>query len=166
MIQWLTSISVSLVLAAAPAVSQDASTAKKKKGVDPQTATVNQMMKQLEIAELSAEQKEKVQAMMTKTASEVFALRKEKGVTPEMMKSRNEAAKKAREEGKKAKEVREIGLAAMGATEDQIQCVIKTEEMLAIVKVEIGKILSDDQKAKLPKQLQTAMKEKAGGKKS
>lgn len=166
MLHWLTTTAFCLALAAAPAVSQDAPTTKKKKGVDPQTATVNQMMKQLEIAELSAEQKEKVQAMMTKSAGEVFALRKEKGVTPEMMKKRTEAVKKAREEGKKPKEVREIGLAAMGATEDQVQCVIKTEDMLAQVKVEIGKILSDDQKAKLPKQLQTAMKAKAANKKS
>jgi exosome complex RNA-binding protein Rrp42 (RNase PH superfamily) len=93
------------------------------------------------------------------------AKRKEVKLTPQMLKDRTDAAKKAREDGKKPKEVREIALNAMKATEEQKKVLLDTEEMLAKTRIEIGKLLSDEQKSKLPKQLQNNLKEPATKKK-
>jgi hypothetical protein len=49
----------------------------------------------------------------------------------------------------------------MNATEDQKKILLETEEMLSKTKVEIGKLLTEDQKSKLPKQLQANLKEPA-----
>lgn len=131
----------------------------------PETAMVNQFIKQFEKAELPAETTEKIKAMFSQTAKEVVAKRKEVGVTAQMLKSRTEAGNKAREEGKKPKEVREVALAAMNATEEQKKVLLDTEDRLAKIKVEIGKLLTDAQKEKLPKQLQNNLREPKSGKK-
>ncbi len=131
----------------------------------PETAMVNQFIKQFEKAELPAETTEKIKAMFSQTAKEVVAKRKEVGLTAQMLKSRTEAGNKAREEGKKPKEVREVALAAMNATEEQKKVLLDTEDRLAKIKVEIGKLLTDAQKEKLPKQLQNNLREPKSGKK-
>lgn len=126
---------------------------------DQETAMTNQFIKQFETAELSQESTAKIKEIFAKTAKEVVAKRKEVKLTPQMLKSRSDAAKKARDEGKKPKEVRELALAAMNGTEEQKKVLIDTEEMLAKTRVEIGKLLTEEQKAKLPKQLQNNLKE-------
>ena len=93
--------------------------AKKAGRGDPETAMVNQFLKQLEPAGLSQETTDKIKENFTKTAKEVMAKRKAVNLTPQMLKDRAEASKKAREDGKKPKEVREIALAAMKANEEQ-----------------------------------------------
>lgn len=150
-------------LTGANAIAQE--TAKKSSKGDQETAMVNQFVKQLEPAELSSETTEKIKELFGKTAKEVVAKRKEAMLTPKMLMSRTEASKKARDEGKKPKEVREIGLNAMNATEEQKKVLLETEEMLAKTRVEIGKLLSEEQKGKLPKQLQANLKEPAVKKK-
>jgi len=134
-------------------------TAKKSGRGDPQTAMVNQFLKQLEPAALSQETTEKIKENFAKTVKEVMAKRKAANLTPQMLKDRTEAGKKAREEGKKPKEVREIALAAMNATEEQKKVLIETEEILSKTRIEIGKMLTDEQMVKLPKQFQTSLKE-------
>lgn len=151
-----------LGLLGANAVAQE--TAKKGAKVDQETAMVNQFLKQLEPAELGSETTQKIKEIFSKTAKEVVAKRKEAMLTPKMLLSRNEASKKAREEGKRPKEVREIGLNAMNATDEQKKVLLQTEEMLAKTRVEIGKLLTEDQKGKLPKQLQANLKEPASKK--
>lgn len=138
-------------------VAQEAPAEKGSRG--PETAMVNQFLKQFEKADLPAETTEKIKAMFSHTAKEVMAKRKEVGLTPQMLKLRTEAGNKAREEGKKPKEVREAALAAMNATEDQKKVLLDTEDRIAKTKVEIGKLLTEEQKAKLPKQLQNSLKE-------
>jgi len=150
-------------LLGANAIAQDAS--KKGAKADQETAMVDQFLKQFEPAELSSATTDKMKEIFGKTAKEVVAKRKEAMLTPKMLKSRTEAAKKARDEGKKPKEVREIGLNAMNATEEQKKVLLETEEMLAKTRVEIGKLLTDEQKGKLPKQLQANLKEPATKKK-
>ncbi|MFN7629470.1 MAG: hypothetical protein ACK5PZ_21810 [Pirellula sp.] len=127
--------------------------------VEPDVAMVNQFIKQFEPAELSQETTEKIKGVFGKAAKEVVAKRKQSGVTPEMLKKRNEAVKQARDEGKKPKEVREIGLNALGGSEEQRKVVVETEELLAKARVEVGKLLTPEQKGKLPKQLQSNLKE-------
>lgn len=133
--------------------------------VEPDVAMVNQFIKQFEPAELSKETTEKIKEVFGKAAKEVVAKRKQAAVTPQMLKKRNEAAKQARDEGKKPKEVREIGLNALEGTEEQKKVVVETEEMLSKARVEVGKLLTDEQKSKLPKQLQTNLKEPSPPKK-
>jgi hypothetical protein len=82
-----------------------------------------------------------------------------------MLQKRAEAGNKAREEGKKPKEVKEIAIAAMNATDDQKKVLAETEEMLAKTRVEIGKLLTDEQKSKLPKPLQANLREPSPKKK-
>jgi len=127
--------------------------------VDPETAMTNQFLKQFEPAALDQSTTDKIKEIFGKAAKEVVAQRKKSGVTPEMLKKRTEAAKQAREEGKKPKEVREIGLSAMQATEEQKKVVLDSEELLSKARIAVGKLLTDEQKSKLPKQLQTNLKE-------
>jgi hypothetical protein len=137
--------------------AQDA--AKKAGRGDPETAMVNQFLKQLEPAGLSQETTTKIKENFTKTAKEVMAKRKAVNLTPQMLKDRAEASKKAREDGKKPKEVREIALAAMKANEEQKKVLVETEEMLTKTRIEIGKLLTEEQMGKLPKQFQVNLKE-------
>jgi len=132
---------------------------------DQETAMTTQFLKQLEPAALNPETTAKIKELFSKTAKEVVAKRKEVKLTPQMLKDRTDAGKKAREDGKKPKEVREIALNAMKATEEQKKVLLDTEEMLAKTRIEIGKLLSDEQKSKLPKQLQNNLKEPATKKK-
>ena len=128
---------------------------------------VTQFMKQLEKADLKAEESTKIQDMFQKVAKEVAAKREAGGITADMLKKRTEAGKLAKEEGKKGKESQAAVEAAMGLNEDQTKVFKETEEMLAKVRVEIGKMLTAEQIAKLPEQAQSSLKEKTGkGKKS
>ncbi len=134
---------------------------------DPAKAMVTQFMKQLEKAELKEEETTKIKDMFEKVAKEVAAKRTQSGITAEILKKRTEAAKKAKEDGKKAKDAQAEVEAAMGLTADQTKVFKETEEMLGKVRVEIGKLLTAEQLAKLPEQAQNAFKEKSGkGKKA
>ena len=130
MIRFIAVFAVSLSLISSSVLAQDAPKVKGQKG-NAETAMVNQFMKQLEAAEAPMEVLDKVKELFSKTAKDVVAKRKEVGLTPAMLQKRAEAGKKAREEGKKPKEVKELALAAMNATEDQKNVLAETEEMLA-----------------------------------
>ena len=134
-------------------------TSKKGAKGDQETAMVKQFMKQLEPAGLNQETSDKIKEIFTKAAKDVVAKRKEAGLTAEMLKARTEATKKAREEGKKQKEVREIGLNAMNGTEEQKKVLLDTEGMLTKARIEAGKLLSEEQMGKLPQQFQANLKE-------
>jgi hypothetical protein len=164
MIRCIALFAVSLSFVTSSVLAQEPSKGKALKG-NPETVMVNQFMKQLEAAEAPTEVVQKIKEVFSKTAKEVVAKRKESGLTPAMLQKRTEAGKKAREEGKKPKEVKELALAAMNATDDQKKVLAETEEMLAKTRVEIGKLLTEEQKSKLPKQFQANLKEPAPKKK-
>ena len=146
-------------------VSLDAQEKGDKK--DPAKMMVTQFMKQLEKAELKDEESTKIKDMFQKVAKEVAAKREAGGITTDILKKRAEATKKAKEDGKKGKELQALVEAAMGLNADQTKVFKETEEMLAKVRVEIGKMLSAEQLANLPEQAQGSFKEKTGkGKKS
>ena len=134
---------------------------------DPAKTMVTQFMKQLEKAELKDEESTKIKDIFQKVAKEVAAKREAGGITADILNKRVEATKKAKEDGKKGKELQALVEAAMGLNADQTKVFKETEEMLAKVRVEIGKMLSAEQIAKLPEQAQNSLKEKTGkGKKS
>lgn len=156
----------SLVLAACSlfvlAFSPVASFAQEKgKKAGPAQQMVNQFMKQLEKAELTAEQSTKIKELMMKTAKDVVKMRTDAEITPEMMKKRAEASKAARDAGKKPKEVQEAVKAAVPFTEAQFKVITEGEAAVAKTKIEIGKLLKPEQIEKLPPMVQGSLKEKA-----
>ena len=154
---------LSLLAVAAILVNSVSLNAQEKGGKkDPAKTMVTQFMKQLEKAELKDEETTKIKDMFEKVAKEVAAKRTQRGITAEILKKRTEAGKKAREDGKKAKEAQSAAEEAMGLTADQTKVYKETEEMLGKVRVEIGKLLTAEQLAKLPDQAQNGFKEKSG----
>ena len=159
---------VSLLVAAAILFQSGSLTAQEKGGKKaPSAAMVTQFMKQLEKAELPEEMSAKVKETFAKVATEVNTKRTESGITGDMLKKRGDAMKTAKEEGMKQKEAQAAADAAMGLTAEQTTVFKETEAMLAKVRVEIGKMMTPEQMAKLPEQSQSAFKEKTGkGKKA
>ncbi len=123
---------------------------------------VTQLIKQLDKAELKDDEKDKIKDMYTKVAKDVAKKREDVGITAEILKKRVEATKKNKEDGKKGKEAQEAVESAMGLNADQSKVFKETEETLAKVRVEIGKLMTSEQLAKLPGQAQNLFKEKAG----
>ncbi|XZE45947.1 hypothetical protein SH467x_001209 [Pirellulaceae bacterium SH467] len=156
----------SLVLAACSlfvlALSPVAAFAQEKgKKAGPAQQMVNQFMKQLEKAELTAEQSTKVKELMMKTAKDVVKMRADAEITPEMMKKRTDAGKAAREAGKKGKEVQEAVKAAVALSDAQTKVLADAEAAVAKTKLEVGKLLKPEQIEKLPPMVQGSLKEKA-----
>lgn len=133
---------------------------------DPAKAMVTQFMKQLEKAELKDEEATKIREMFTLVATDVSTKRDASGITADILKKRADASKAAKDEGKKGKEIQAAAEAAMGLTADQTEVFRETEGLLGKVRVEIGKLLTPEQLAKLPPQAQNAFKEKTGKRKN
>lgn len=129
---------------------------------DPVATMVAQIIKQLEKAELTADQTTKIKEIYTKAAKEVSTKRTEAGITDEMLKKQVEAFKAAKESGKKMKNDEVI--ASMGMKAEQTKIFTETQAILTKAKIEIGKLLSPEQIAKLPEAAQNAFKERAAGK--
>jgi hypothetical protein len=130
------------------------------------TQMVTQFLKQLEKAELTAEQTTKAKELFTKAAEEVSSKRTAGGIPAEVLKKRADASKAAKEAGKKGKEMQDAVDASLGLNADQLKLFKETETILTKAKIEIGKLLSPEQIAKLPAQAQGAFKAKEGGKKA
>jgi septation ring formation regulator EzrA len=142
------------------------SLAQDKNGKGSQPAQMTKaFMKQLEKAELSSEQSDKIKELFTKAAKEVSTKRTEGGITAEILKKRMEAMKAAREAGKKGKEVQAAVEAAVTLTDAQKKLLTETDELLSKARIEVGKLLKPEQIAKLPDQFQASLKEKESGKK-
>ena len=77
------------------------------------------------------------------------------------MKKRVEATKKNKADGTKGKEAQISIESAMGLNAEQLKVFKETEELLTKARVEIGKLMSAEQIAKLPDQVQNSLKEKA-----
>ena len=133
---------------------------------DPAAVMVTQLIKQLEKAELTPDQTTKIKEIYTKVATEVSKKRTEGGITAEMLTKRTEAFKSMKDSGKKGKEQQDAVTAAMGLNADQKKLFEETEAVLNKARVEIGKLLTPEQLAKLPENSQRQMKEKTKGKKS
>jgi hypothetical protein len=159
---------LSLLIATAILFQSGITFAQEKGGKrSPSTAMISQFMKQLEKAELPEDMSAKVKETFAKVAEEVSSKRTAAGITAETLKKRTEAQKTAREEGKKPKEAQAAVEAAMGLTAEQSTVFKETESMLSKVRIEIGKMLTPEQMAKLPENARGGFKEKAAkGKKS
>jgi hypothetical protein len=147
--QWLACCLAMLVLGSAMA------DAPKKKNKGAKGSPVSGILKQLEKAsiELSEEQKtaiaEKGQAMQAK----LKAVQEEHQLTPTEMKAVAEASKAARESGKKGKELEAVAFESAGLTDTQKEGMTKINALRSELTQEVIALLTDDQKANLPKQL-------------
>jgi Spy/CpxP family protein refolding chaperone len=155
-----------LALCTLVGVSSNSSAEDKVDRKNPVSLMVAQFMKQMEKAELTAEQTAKVKELFTKAADEVNTKRTAGGIPTDVLKKRNDATKAAKEAGKKGKEIQEAVDAGLGLPPDQLKLFKETETILTKAKIEIGKLLSPEQIAKLPEQAQNALKAKEGGKKA
>jgi len=142
-----------LVLAlAAPLAAEDK--AKKKKPKRKRTPSVVRVPKGIE---LSGEQKEKLASINKEFAPKVAELRKKQSsvVSKEQLKARRDAVAAAKKAGKKGKELRAAGAAALKLTAEQkTQQAELAKAFGAIRKAaqeKFASILTDEQKAKLPK---------------
>jgi transposase-like protein len=133
---------------------------------DPAKSMIDAFTKNLQPAALTQEQSAKIDEIFGKAVREILATRKEAGLTPKMMRDRQQARKKATDEGKKGKEIAAAVDTAVPLTEAQKKTLEETELQLSKARYEFSKLLSADQIAKLPepfkKNLTTEPKQKKG----
>lgn len=136
-------------------------TAKKEtaKPADGKTraAVANPMLKAVEGLTLTAEQKPKVEEAAKEFTETILALRKE-GLTQELTKKKSDAAKAAREAGKKGpREIEAAVMSTIDATDEEKALLKKAEEANAKLAKAMGSVLTAEQIATLPPQMQQAL---------
>ena len=149
-----------LVLAiAAPLAAEDKKKRKKKPGKRAAAGARIQFPKGVEP---SAEQQEKLAELRKEYGPKIVAIRKKQALSKDVRKARAEALKKARAEGKKGKELRAAVAAAVPLTDEQKAAQAKMRALQKEIRAAVFALLTDEQKAKLPKR---GGKKKGGKKK-
>lgn len=138
---------------------------KGKAGADASKRMVTTFLKQLEPAQLTAEQKTKVEEIFSKAAKSSLEKRTEAGITAEVFNKRTKVAKEVRESGKKGDEAKKAIAEKLGLTEEQAKALTAADQIVSKAKLEIGKLLSEEQLAKLEDQVKTSVTPKTKGKK-
>lgn len=143
---------------------EDAAKGKKGKGKGKaaQSAT-SQLLKQLEPATLTAEQIAKIEELGKKATEEIKKIETEAGLTPEILKKRREVVASMKDSDKKGKERVKAIDEASGLTEAQAAAFAKANAVRTKLKKEAVKLLSDEQKAKLPKEFIDSLGDKKNG---
>lgn len=154
---------------AVPVFAQDDAATKKGKGKRAQQDVAAQLIKQLEEVKLTDEQVAKIKELGKKANTGMKTLRDEAGITPELVKKRTEAQKSLKDSGKKGKELTAAINEAAGFSTAQAAAMEKVAAARVAFQKEVIKMLSDEQKEKLPQVLkrvaETAPKAKARKKK-
>jgi hypothetical protein len=155
--QWLACGLVMLVVGSV--VAEAPGKKGKGKGGSPAAA----ILKQLEGAsiELTDDQKTAIAEKGKEIQAKMKAIQDEHQITPAEMKAVAEASKAARESGKKGKEIEAAAYESAGLTDTQKEGMAKLAGLRGELTAQIVGLLTDEQKAKLPKQLSGG----AGGKK-
>ncbi len=147
-----------LALSAFVATSSFADDApKKKKGADggkgKGSPALAQVMKALEAANLTDEQKGKIKELAAKMKEATKSLADE-GLTEELIKKRGELMKAAREAGKKGKDLADA--AKEGLSEAEVAVLNKEMQAQGKFHKEVLALLTDEQKAALPERTMKA----------
>ncbi len=154
----LKSVSALLIAAvmAVPAFAADDAKAKKKgkKGGEQNAAT--QLLKQLEDVGLNEDQITKIKELGKAAGGKMKEITSGAGITAELIKKRAEIAKSMKDSDKKGKELaaainEEAGLSAAQAT-----ALEESNKVRSKFQADVVALLTDEQKEKLPKQLQRA----------
>jgi hypothetical protein len=130
--------------------------AAKPDGGKKRAAVAHPMLKAVEGLTLTAEQKPKVEEATKEFTETILALRKE-GLTQALNKKKSDAMKAAREAGKKGRELEAAVMAAMDATDEEKALLKKAEEANAKLAKAMGAVLTAEQIATLPPQMQQAL---------
>lgn len=138
---------------------------KKAKGPKGAKGPAAAMMGKLSAVELTPEQKDKLEKAANELNSTMVKLRDE-GLTPELNKQKAAAMKKAREEGKKGKDAEAAAAAALNLTDAQKTAMKSAGAAQAKFQKTVAEMLTDDQIAKLPEQLQAQLKRAKSGDKA
>lgn len=125
----------------------------------PASGMVNKLTSTVE---LTAEQKDKLEKAANELNTTMATLRAE-GLTPDLNKKKGEAMKKAREEGKKGKDLEAAVVASLNLTEAQQAAMKKAGAAQAAFQKAVATILTDEQIASLPAQMQAQMKRAKSG---
>lgn len=149
-------LSLSLVLSflACSPIAQAQEKAKKK---DRPNAAVEAAFALPKEIELTAEQNEKVAALKKEYTPKLTELSQKINdiLTAEQKKARQEASKKAKDDGKKGREAKAAVDEAMKLTAEQKKQMDELQPKLQAMQTEVREkvtaLLTDDQKAKLPK---------------
>jgi len=123
-------------------------------------AVAHPLLKAVEGLTLTAEQKPKIEAATQEYTEAILALRKE-GFTQALNKKKADAAKAAREAGKKGKELETAIMATIDATDEEKALLKKADEATAKLQKNLSTVLTAEQVETLPAQMQQAL----GGKK-
>jgi hypothetical protein len=160
---------LALVLAAVTVLpnlanAQEEATKKKGKKANAQSATAL-LLKQLEVVSLTDEQTAKIKELGKVAEAAIKKVQTESGLTAAVLKKRREAAESMKDSDKKGKARAAAVNEAAGLNEAQVAAVAKANELRLKLKTDAIKLLSDEQKAKLPEALKTAAAPKQGAKK-
>jgi hypothetical protein len=132
--------------------------AKSEDGVK-RAAVANPVLKAVAGLTLTAQQKSKFEEATSEFTETILALRKE-GFTQALNKKKADAIKAAREEGKKGRELEAAAMAAIDATDDEKALLKKAEEANSKLAKAMSEVLTEDQIASLPPQVQQAINSK------
>lgn len=123
------------------------------------------LIKKLDAVGLTEEQTKKIMELGKASIAATKKIREEAGITPELMKKRATAQKEIREAGgKKGKELIKAINEKAGLTEAQVAAFGKINESRQKLQKDVIALLTDEQKAKLPKQMQRGAKASGKGK--
>ncbi len=144
-----------------PAIAQDDAKKKKKNTRAGNRNAAAQLVKQLEPAGLTDDQVAKIKELGKKADEEMKKIREAAGITPELNKKRNEAAKSLKDSGKKGKELTAAITEKAGFTAAHAEATKTANAVRAKFRKAVTALLTDEQKAKLPKRMQQSDKSDA-----
>ena len=151
-LQGLLVLTLAVVLAMPAAAAEDKKKKKKKRG--RRTPSAVRVPKGIE---LTADQKKQVATINKEFAPKLVELNKKAGtiITPEQRKARSAASKKAKADGTKGKAARAAVNAAVKLSAEQRKALAEVNKARQVVSraahAKFVEILTDEQKAKLPK---------------
>lgn len=135
---------VLVALLAAPVAAQDKQKRKGKRGQQQRGAAM-QLMKKLEKAKLTDDQKGKIKKVVAKFEPKLKELAAELKPAPGQREAVAAARKKAEADGKKGKELREAVTAAMNLTDKQKELRKKQQTMQREMQKEVMALLTPEQ---------------------
>lgn len=150
-------------LMAVPALAAD-DEKEKKKGRRGQQNAATQLIKQLEKAALTEDQITKIKDLGKAATAKMKEIKDGAGITAALTKKRTETAKSMKDSDKKGKELVAAINKAAGITEAQAVALLEANKVRMKLRSEVVALLTDEQKEKLPQQLQRAAKAGAKGK--
>lgn len=151
-----------VVLIATTIVAEDKpKNAKKGKGRNPAAG----LLKQLGDLDLTEEQTAKITAMAKESMVAMRKEREEAGLTTEIMQKRTKMVQQMVKDGKKNAEAQAAANKELNLTEAQTAALKKSNGQRMEMMKKVVALLTDEQKAKLPKRLQGRAKPAKKGKK-